>query len=69
MLKKEAKGFLMSGYVFADAAPGRHHQDTAKFLSKATKEIYNADDASAADRISRRKFYNDRDEGGGAFRR
>ena len=69
MPKIVARGFLVSGFVCADAAPGRHHQDTAKFLSKATKEIYNADDASAADRISRRKFYNDRDEGGGAFRR
>ena len=56
--------------MLADSAPGaRHHQDTAKFLDKAAKDIYNAKDASAADRIGRRKFYNDKNGDEAAFRR
>ena len=55
----------------ADAAPGGRHRDTANFLSQATKDVFGGADASLADRVSRRKYYNDRnrDEDAGAFRR
>ena len=52
------------------AQPGtQHHQDTAKFLQQATQKAFGGEDASLADRISRRKYYNDRsrDETQGAF--
>ena len=55
----------------ADAAPGGRHRDTANFLSQATKDVFGGADANLADRVSRRKYYNDRnrDEDAGAFRR
>lgn len=56
---------------FADAAPGSRHQETADFLREATKQSFGGENASLADRIGRRKYYNDRskDETQGAFQR
>ena len=65
---------FMECFACAGAAPGRHHNETAKFLSQATKEVYGAEgaaDASLADRVGRRKYFMERGRGedAGAFQR
>lgn len=60
-----------AGLCVPGAQPGTHHQDTAKFLRQATTQTFSGEHASLADRIGRRKYYNDRsrDESQGAFQR
>jgi len=61
------------GFFVAAGAPSgaRHHSETAGFMEVATKQVYGtaSGGGSMAERVGRRKFFNDRTGTDNAFRR
>lgn len=55
----------------AEAEHGaKHHTDTAAFLQAATKDVYGTTKGgSLEDTVGRRAYFNERREGGAAFRK
>ncbi len=78
MILPESMPLLPAHWV--DAAPSlftgapsgaRHHSETAGFMEVATKQVYGtaSGGGSMAERVGRRKFFNDRTGSDNAFRR